>query len=196
MGPETGSATGGAETGRFSSELPNHSNTPKEQYDQYDSKDHIIKVYDTGRYGTLKYPKLPCGHKFKGDEPKHKGCEQCWFMFFQAYGALTQSVEELYQKHGEAGVVQLRGRAFYNNWKKFMAAVAQMSAQIAAAKEQNEFSTGSIESSQEPGFGAYDDEDPNAGIDPGSVVSSEQGGQVQAVEGSGSVTEQTVFDYE
>jgi hypothetical protein len=99
---------------------------------------------------TVKHKVIPaCNHKFvPGHEPQHRNCEHCWFVFFQTHGELTQSVEELFQKHGKQPVIALKGVKFFDNWLKFMSTVAAFKAAVETAKEKNG-STGSIEGSNE-----------------------------------------------
>ena len=110
---------------------------------------------------TVKHQRIPqCGHKFvPGHEPRHRNCEQCWFVFFQVHGELTQSVEEVFQKHGKPAIVALRGVKFLDNFLKFMATVAQYKlAADAAAKEKN----GSTESTE---VGSSKDDDESGGYE-------------------------------
>lgn len=98
---------------------------------------------------TVKHQRVPmCGHKFvQGKEPRHKNCETCWFSFFQVYGELTQSVEEVYAKKGPALIVQLKGKKFLVNFLKFMATVAVWKMTADAAKEKQDGSTSTVEGS-------------------------------------------------
>lgn len=88
----------------------------------------------------LKYQRIPmCGHKFvPQQEPRHKGCESCWFTFFQVHGELTQAVEEVYQKQGEGFLAKLKGRAYVTNFLKFMSTVAAFQASMTAAQAEQE----------------------------------------------------------
>lgn len=153
---------------------------------------------------TVRHQRVPmCGHKFVPEhEPRHRNCESCWFTFFNVYGQLTQAVEEVFQKHGKNVVVGLRGPKFFENWLKFMSTVANLKlAQEARSQEikdsfipppaqqeiQEDGSTSgteqdsgedailAVEEGSEPGYGAYDDEDPSGADD------SSQEGLVQAV---------------
>ena len=121
---------------------------------------------------TVKHQRIPqCGHKFvPGHEPRHRNCEQCWFVFFQVHGELTQSVEEVFQKHGKPAIVALRGVKFLDNFLKFMATVAQYKAAVEAAKESN----GSIEST-EVGSSKADDE--SGGYEYSTYAEQEAGSQ-------------------
>ena len=85
---------------------------------------------------TVKHQRIPqCGHKFvPGHEPRHRNCEQCWFVFFQVHGELTQSVEEVFQKHGKPAIVALRGVKFLDMFLKFMSTVAQYKQAMEASK--------------------------------------------------------------
>ena len=77
-----------------------------------------------------------CGHKFvPGQEPRNRNCEVCWFTFFQVHGELVQSLDEVYAKHGKAGLLQLRGPKFVKNFLKFMATVAQWKKEIDATQK-------------------------------------------------------------
>jgi hypothetical protein len=92
-------------------------------------KTRLIKVYDSSANGTLKYVQSSCGHKFvPGKEPRHRGCQVCWFTYFTTYGELTRTADEVYVNHGEAALVQLRGRTFTTNFLKYMGAIAQWKA--------------------------------------------------------------------
>lgn len=84
----------------------------------------------------LKYVRLVCGHKLKGDgfEPNHRNCERCWFNFFQTHGPLTQAVEEGFQQGGKELIIRLKGKTFFDNWLKFMSTVAFVKSQQEAAK--------------------------------------------------------------
>jgi hypothetical protein len=94
----------------------------------------------------LKYQKLACGHKLRGDgfEPNHRNCERCWFVYFQTNGEFTKSVLEGHQAGGDALIVKLKGNTFLHNFKKFMSTVAFIQAQQEAAKvkENDESITG------------------------------------------------------
>jgi hypothetical protein len=85
---------------------------------------------------TLQFNRIPrCQHKFvPGAEPRHRNCEMCWFTFFRAHGELTQSLDELFAKHGKAGLLQVRGTKFVKNFLKFMATLAEWKKQVEAAK--------------------------------------------------------------
>lgn len=117
----------------------------------------------------LKYQRIPmCGHKFiPQQEPRHKGCESCWFTFFQVHGELTQAVEEVYQKQGEDFLAKLKGRAYVTNFLKFMSTVAAFQASMAAAQAEQEknaiTSTG----------GAVSTDEAEGGIDPTHGLSSD-----------------------
>jgi hypothetical protein len=141
-------------------------------------QERLIKIiYDSAKHGTLKYQVLPCGHKFvEGKEPK-RNCEQCWFTFFSVYGELTQTADEAFVTHGEAALVQLRGRKFTNNFKKYMSTLAHYQQIVKAQSEaiQNESSTSSTEVSSEdtairsPFANYYDDgysqHEPSSSVD-------------------------------
>jgi hypothetical protein len=92
-------------------------------------KHRLIKVYDSASHGTFKYVQSSCGHKFvPGKEPRHRGCQVCWFGYFTTYGELTQTADEVYVKYGETALVQLRGRTFTTNFLKYMGVIAQWKA--------------------------------------------------------------------
>ena len=76
---------------------------------------------------TVRRGRLPrCSHKFiPGEEPRHRNCEMCWFTFFNSLGAVTQTCDEIVQKFGTKGLVQIRGKEFTKNFTKFMATLAQ-----------------------------------------------------------------------
>lgn len=80
----------------------------------------------------IRYTRLPaCGHRFDPNrEPRFNNCESCWFAFFQTHGELTQTADELFQKHGIDAIRQIRGKKFAENWLKFMATLAQWKQQM------------------------------------------------------------------
>lgn len=120
------------------------SGTPFPKYYLTRKKDGWIKSITRSEYGTLNrqqqtrhYHRVPmCGHKFiPGAAPRHRNCEACWFAFFNVHGELTQSIEELYAKHGATPVVRLLGKKLLHNWLKFMSTIATLkSAQEAKAQ--------------------------------------------------------------
>lgn len=98
---------------------------------------------------TVKHKRIPmCQHKFvPGHEPRHRNCEHCWFVFFQVHGELTQSVEEVYQKHGKTALNRLRGPKFTDNFLKFMSTVASYKAAVEQQAKENDVSTVTTQSS-------------------------------------------------
>lgn len=120
----------------YNGELPKYYLTRK--------KDGFIKGISRKEYGEIRRQqitrvcqKVPmCGHKFvPGAQPRHRNCEACWFAFFNVHGELTQSIEELYAKHGKQPVVTLLGPKVLKNFLKFMSTVAAFKAsQEARAK--------------------------------------------------------------
>jgi hypothetical protein len=107
-------------------------------------KDGYIKAITRAEYGKIRrqqltrvYQRVPmCGHKFvPGAQPRHRNCESCWFTFFNVHGELTQSIEELFAKHGKQPIVKLLGPKVLKNFLKFMSTVAAFKAsQEARAK--------------------------------------------------------------
>lgn len=98
---------------------------------------------------TVQHQKVqPCGHKFvPGSEPRHRNCEPCWFTFFTVYGELTKQADELFRSAGEGALVQVRGRNFTSNFKKYMATIAQWKATSEAAQAQEASQDGITEGS-------------------------------------------------
>jgi hypothetical protein len=87
------------------------------------------RLHFTVRHGSISR----CGHRFNSStEPRHRNCEMCWFAFFQVHGELTQSLDELYAKHGKEGLLQVRGSKFVQNFLRFMSTVAQWKKEIEA----------------------------------------------------------------
>lgn len=102
-------------------------------YEEITRAEYKKAMHDTF---TVKHQKIPmCGHKFvPGHEPRHRNCQHCWFVFFQVHGELTQSVEEVFQKHGKPAIVALRGEKFLDMFLKFMSTVAQYKQAVEASK--------------------------------------------------------------
>lgn len=99
----------------------------------------------------LKYPRLTCGHKLRGEgfEPNHRNCEKCWFTFFQINGQFSQAVEEAYQTGGGDLIKKLRGSKFLDMWLKFMSTVALIKRQQEEAIKAKEKEVGtSLDSSR------------------------------------------------
>lgn len=121
---------------------------PKPDYYTTDAKTGEIKEITRAEYKeyqrkhvTVRHQRVPmCGHKFVvGAQPRHRNCESCWFAFFNVHGELTQSVEELYAKHGGVPVSRLLGKALLHNFLKFMSTVAALKqAQEAQAARSQE----------------------------------------------------------
>lgn len=82
------------------------------------------KAFVTVQHARVKM----CGHKYvPSQEPRHRNCEACWFVFFQNHGEIVQQLDEIFTIHGE---YQLRNIGIattkcVNNFKKFMATLAQ-----------------------------------------------------------------------
>jgi hypothetical protein len=97
------------------------------------------RLHFTVRHGSISR----CGHRFiPGEEPRQRNCDVCWFTFFQVHGELTQAMDELYAKHGKAGLLQLRGPKFVKNFLKFMSTVAQWKKEIEATQKNPEVENG------------------------------------------------------
>lgn len=87
---------------------------------------------------TVRHKPLPCGHKLViGQQPRHRNCDNCWFVFFQTHGELTQAVEEAYQSSGTmvgaALITQLRGVKFLKHFLRFMSTVASYKESLESA---------------------------------------------------------------
>ncbi len=152
---------------------------PLPKYYTTDQKTGAVTAITRTEYGKLrkeqithKYKRLPdCGHKFvPGAYPRHRNCENCLFAFFQINGELSQSIEELYAKHGSTPVIRLLGKKVYHNWRKFMATVALLKKAQEAQGEVNGSTTGTESSSETTvaevfGEGTFDARsDPEGGI--------------------------------
>lgn len=111
---------------------------------------------------TRVYQRIPmCGHKFAPQaKPRHRNCESCWFTFFQVHGEFTQSVEELYAKHGKQPVTALLGETLLHNFLKFMSSVAAIKAyqeaQAAKTKELSESTSGIEQGTGDPSAATED----------------------------------------
>lgn len=124
------------------------------EYPNYrtERKNREVAFYDSRERGTLRYQRIPMsGHKFVPQrEPRHRNCEADWFVFFQVHGEFTQAIEELYQKN-PAILRTIKGPKFVKNFLKFMSTVAAFQSAVGAKQpqEQDEYSVGSVEGSNE-----------------------------------------------
>jgi len=79
-------------------------------------------------YVTIQHPKvIACGHRLDlSRPPRHRGCENCWFAWFNNHGEIVQQLDEMHVAGGDDIIVRLQGKKFLHRWKQFMATVAQM----------------------------------------------------------------------
>ena len=68
---------------------------------------------------------------------------------FQLHGELVQSLDEVYNKHGKAGLLQLRGQKFVANFLRFMGTVAQWKKEIDATQKDAGVNNGEANSTTE-----------------------------------------------
>jgi len=87
--------------------------------------------------GPLKYQRAPiCGHKVILErEPRHRNCQSCWFIFFNAHKELVEACDEVFKNFGEDGLKQIRPGKFTTNYLRFMSTVASWKKAADAAKE-------------------------------------------------------------
>lgn len=90
-----------------------------------------MRAYFTRRNPTVQ----ACGHKFKG-EPKNN-CTECWYAFFQNYGELTKTADEVFQNEGRQALEALKGKKFVKYFIGFMAAVANFVKEMQPVEEGN-----------------------------------------------------------
>jgi hypothetical protein len=79
-------------------------------------------IYVTRRNDIVEH----CGHKFHTDNQPDTNCPYCWFAFFQTFGEVTQTADEVYQKEGKEMLVKIRGKKFVKNFLQFMKTLAYM----------------------------------------------------------------------
>ena len=101
---------------------------------------------------TVKLPRVlgvaGCGHRLDlSRQPRHKGCESCWFSWFNAHGEIVQQCDEMFTNGNASMIVELQGVKFLHRWLQFMATVAQWKTQ----QETNEQTSESSGSAGQPG---------------------------------------------
>jgi hypothetical protein len=80
-----------------------------------------------------------CGHKLNtSQDPRHAGCESCWFAFFSTNGDLTNLANECFQEGGEALLTKFRGTKFTKNFLRYMSTLARFQKEAEAAKESKD----------------------------------------------------------
>jgi hypothetical protein len=79
------------------------------------------------QYVTMQNPKVvACGHSLDlSKQPRHRGCESCWFAFFNEHGEMVRQLDEMHTSGNDAIIVALQGSKFLHRWKQFMATIAQ-----------------------------------------------------------------------
>lgn len=139
---------------------------------------NLLRIFFTVRHNTVE----PCGHKLDIKREPRGNCPYCWFVYFNTYGEMVQTCDEVFQKHGPKALESLRGKKFVKNFIRFMATLAAMKKLQDAQKESNGESTGSVGSSSR----ASEDSTDTGVSDPGStdrLQTSGIGGQVEGAEG-------------
>lgn len=83
------------------------------------------------KFFTVRRPTVQgCGHKIDPESEPKGNCETCWFAWFNTHGDLIKALVEMDQQHGPETIIRMRGLKFYKNWRKFMATVATLVAQM------------------------------------------------------------------
>jgi hypothetical protein len=96
---------------------------------------NMMRQFFTVRRQTVK----DCGHKYNEMSEPRTNCHVCWFAWLNAHGDMIKICDELFTKPGgEAALVQVKGRKFVQNFKKFMSTLARWKAEEAIKKGLNE----------------------------------------------------------
>ena len=79
------------------------------------------------QYVTVKLPRvIACQHRLDlGRQPRMRNCESCIFAFFQNHGEMVQQLDEMHTSGKDSLIIQLQGKKFYRNWRRFMSTIAQ-----------------------------------------------------------------------
>jgi hypothetical protein len=80
------------------------------------------------QYVTIQHPIVKaCGHTLDlSRQPRHNNCQHCVFAFFQNHGELVQQLDEMHTSGKDALIIQLQGKKFYRNWRRFMSTIANL----------------------------------------------------------------------
>lgn len=76
-----------------------------------------------GKYFTVRHHRVqPCGHKADSlNEPRHRNCQSCWFMFFESHPQLVEVTDRAFIEHGTRFLDRMRGKAYTKWFGRFMA---------------------------------------------------------------------------
>lgn len=90
-----------------------------------------------GRYFTIRHHRAkPCNHKIDEiNEPRHRNCESCYFMWFSAHGELVQVADRALQEQGKDFLIRMRGRHFYEMFVRYMSTLARLKKEQERDKE-------------------------------------------------------------
>lgn len=93
------------------------------------------------QYVTVMHPTVAsCGHKFSG-EPTNN-CQDCWFAFFQHFGELTKTADNLFQEHGKDALIAVRGEKFTKNFTRFMSTLANTLKEVKTERINDQSNSG------------------------------------------------------
>ena len=75
------------------------------------------------KYFTVRHQRIiDCGHKLDAlNEPRHRNCEACWFLFFETHPDLVTTADKAYLEQGRSFLDRMRGQKFTDFFVRYMA---------------------------------------------------------------------------